>query len=152
MILVRQLLHFITYLSGEGSWRLREHEKIILNAVISKLSENHRKLVEQQLKEKFFIERIPDGRINVFRFYRPKPDLKIEDAEFDDLLFKVHIIINGKKQISHVVFYRGYLFSIEMKKPGKFYKGEDLAIEKVLKGKSSQSYTEAIDRLEHGKN
>ncbi len=152
MILVRQLLHFITYLSGEGSWRLREHEKIILNAVISKLSENHRKLVEQQLKEKFFIERIPDGRINVFRFYQPKPDLKIEDEEFDDLLFKVYIIVNGKKQISHVVFYRGYLFSIEMKKPGKFYRGEDLAIEKVLKGKSSQSYTEAIDRLEHGKN
>lgn len=152
MILIRQLLHFITYLSGEGSWRLREHEKAVLNAAIDILSERHRQLVEQQLKEKFFIERIPDGRINVLRFYRPKPELKVEGVEFDDLLFRVHIIVNGRKQISHVVFYRGYLFSIEMKNPGKFYEGNSLAVEKVLKGKSSQSYTEAIDRLEHGKN
>ena len=152
MILIRSLLHFITYLSGEGSWRLREHEKAVLNAAISILSESHRQLVEQKLKEKFFIERIPDGRINVFRFYRPKPELRIADVEFDDLLLQVHTTVNGKKQIAHVVFYRGHLFSIEMKKPGNFYKGADLAIEKVLKGKSSQSYTEAIDRLEHGKN
>lgn len=120
----RQLLHFITYLSGEGSWRLREHEKIVLNAVIDKLSESHQQLVEKQLKEKFFIERIPDGRINVFRFYRPKSYLKIEDAEYDDLLFRVHIIVNGRKQISHVVFYRGYLFSIEMKKPVNFMRAQ----------------------------
>lgn len=152
MILIRQLLHLITYLSGEGSWRLREHEKVVLNAAINILSESHRQLVEQQLKEKFFIERIPDGRINVFRFYWSKPYLKIEDVEFDDLLLQVHITVNGRKQIAHVVFYRGYLFSIEMKNPGNFYKGTGLAIEKVLKGKSSQSYTEAIDRLEHGKN
>ena len=148
--LLRRLLHMLTYLSGEGSWELHSHEKIVLDAVVDHLDERLRRLIREQLEQSFFVERIPDGRINVFRFYRMNDELVVPDAEFDDLLFRIHLMVNGRKQIAHVTFYKGQVFSVEMKKRGRFYKGADLKVEQVTLGNPKQTYTRAIDRLEHG--
>jgi len=115
------------------------------------LDERARKLVGQQLAQRYFIER-SNNRINRFSFYDPNDDLRVPDEAFSDLLIKVKFRVDGRRQTAHVTFYKGNLFSIEFKKPGKFYLGKNLEIGDVEIGKPSQSFTRAIDRLEHGKN
>jgi hypothetical protein len=150
--LLRRIPHLLTYLTGGGSWGLYPYESKIIEAVIDYLDNDIRQSVEAQLKQNFFLERIGGGgRINVFRFYDFNKALKIPYPEFSDLLLNVEVMIEGKKHITHVTFYKGYLFSIEFKKPGKFYLGKEIKIGKVGLGKPKQSYTSAIDRLEHGK-
>jgi len=102
------------------------------------------------MAQKYFIERT-NKRINVFRFYTPNDALKVQEPEFSDMLVNVQIAVDGKKQTAHVTFYKGYLFSIELKKPGKEYAGKKITAQNVTTGNPGQSYTRAIDRREHGR-
>lgn len=148
--LVRRVNHFLTYLFGEGSWSIKEHEKLVLDAALGELDANAREFAGRQLERSYFVERTSSGRINVIRFYGPAAELRIPDEDFSDLLVKVKVGVDGRQQTAHVTFYKGLLFSIEFKKPGKFYSGKNLEISGVSIGKPSQSYTQGIDRLEHG--
>ena len=142
------LLH---YLSGGGSWALRPYERTIVDAVIDSFSQSIQALLLAQLQQKYFVERIPAGRINVFRFYNPDGALKIQDAKFSDLLMNVQIDVDGEEQVAHATFYKGYIFSIEFKKPGRYYSGKKVTVRDVRPGKPNQTYTRAIDRFEHGR-
>jgi hypothetical protein len=147
--LFRRLLHLITFISGEGSWGLKKHEIIILDAVIEILDQQKKILVSKQLKQSFFVERIPDGRINVFRFYYKPDELKINSFEFNDLLFRVYISVDNERQVAFVTFYKGYIFSLELKNPSKYYYAKSINTYDVETGRSSESYTIEIDKEEH---
>jgi hypothetical protein len=141
------LLHFAF---GEGSWRLRSHENSVLDAVLAHVSDDVRALVKSQLQQKYFVERT-NKRISVLRYYAPADALRIRDSEYWDLLLRVQIVVDGKKEFAHVTFYKGYLFSVEFKKAGRSYLRSTLTVAGVAQGKPRDSYTRAIDRLEHGR-
>lgn len=66
--MLNRLLDFIIWLSGEGSWKMLPHEEAIVTAVLESLESKTREYLRKQLQQDFFMERIPDGRINIFRF------------------------------------------------------------------------------------
>lgn len=148
--LLRDLWNLLYFVSCDGSWKLRPHESKVLESAIAYLTDDAKTLVAEQLRHKYFIERT-NKRINIFRYYAPKDVPRILDPEFLDLLLRVQIVIDGRKEFAHVTFHDGYLFSIEFKKPGRSYAANELAIANVVRGKPSQTYTRAIDRLEHGR-
>ena len=130
---------------------MQPYEKTVVDAVICSFSESIRSLLRAQLEQKYFVERIPAGRINVLRFRNIDSGLRIQDPEFSDLLVNAQIVVDGKMQTAHVTFYKGYIFSIEFKKPGSFYAGKKVTVLDITPGKPNQTYTRAIDRLEHGR-
>jgi len=147
--IIRRSLHLLTFLSGEGSWKLRSYEEKVLTAVFGSLDLGTQILVKSQLMQKYFVERIPTGKINVLRFYDLKEEYLIHDQRFCDLLYKVSIKVDGKKQIANVTFYKGRIFSIEFKNPGKYYLGKTIEVGEVKLGNTENSYTRNIDRSEH---
>lgn len=149
--LFRRVNHLLTFLFGEGSWSIKEHERLILDAALGELDANVRELAGRQLEQSYFVERASHGRINVIRFYDPAAALRIPGDDFSDLLVQVKVNVDKRQQTAHVTFYKGLLFSVEFKKPGKFYAGKNLETGSVSIGQPSQSYTQGIDRLEHGK-
>lgn len=148
--MLRKLLHFITYISGEGSWKMLPHEAVIAKSVLNSFEENVSKLVEKQLSTDFFMERIPDGRINVFRFYRFDENIRISLQEFSDLMIKISLLVDGKREVAQVSFYNGYIFSIELKHPRKFYVNKAIEIRDISTGLPEESYANEIDKAEHG--
>jgi hypothetical protein len=144
--------HVEIFLFGQGSWSLKNHEKIVLDAALNALEPNIRSIMEKQLSQDYFVDRISPGkRIVTFRFYEKDKSLIINDKEYSDLLLKVEIIIDGKKQTAHATFYNGYIYGLEFKKPYKFYKDKEINVGGVKIGKSGDTYTRVIDRAEHGK-
>jgi len=139
---------FSLFITGEGSWSLTPLEKLILNAVKSVLTKDALKLLNAQLSQKYFVQRINDCRINSIFFYDKNENYKIPG---DDLLFRVEIEINKRKQDVHVTFFDGYITNIEFKKGKKFYHGEKVKVCDVTIGNSDKSHALAIDRLEHGR-
>jgi hypothetical protein len=146
---LRRVSHFVTFVFGEGGWNLHDHEQTVVDAAIGALSTEMGKLVRAQLEQAFFVER-SSNRISVLRFYEPDDGPAILDAAFQDRLMKVQIEIDGRKQVSHVTFYQGYIFTVEFKKPRQFYLGKRITVCDVSQGKPRESYTRSIDRLEHG--
>ena len=141
---------FLAFLSGDGSWRLRTLEKLVIDAVTAELPDSIAILVRRQLEQPFFIERIPAGRINVFRFYHVNESLRIREEDFSDKLFKVRITVDGVSQTAHVTFYKGHIFSVEFKNPSRFYVGKKIELRSVAAGAPKHSYTREIDEAEHG--
>lgn len=147
-----RLWDFLHYLCCDGSWTLFEHEKALISAVLDYLDEPFASLVKSQLEKSYFIERM-NGRICVFRFYAgyiKDHQHRIKDAAFEDLLLKVSVNVDGKKETMHVTFYEGYLFSMEFKQPSGSYRNKSVQIQQVKLGKSKETYTIEIDREEHG--
>jgi hypothetical protein len=148
--LMRDLWYLLYFVSGDGSWKLRSHERAVLDAAIAHLTSDAKKIVAEQLRQRYFIERT-NKRINLFRYYATRDVLRIPDPEFSDLLLRVQILVEAKKEFAHVIFYKGHLFSIEFKNLGRSYAHKELVVVDVVRGKTSQTYTRAIDRLEHGR-
>lgn len=126
------------------------HEAVIAKSVLNSFEENVSKLVEKQLSTDFFMERIPDGRINVFRFYRFDENIRISLQEFSDLMIKISLLVDGKREVAQVSFYNGYIFSIELKHPRKFYVNKAIEIRDISTGLPEESYANEIDKAEHG--
>jgi hypothetical protein len=147
--LPRRLLHLVHYVSGGGTWSLREHENQIIEAVVCALPPDKSMAVRRQLEQGFFVER-SGGRINILRYYENDPSLAIDSVQFKDCLFNVTIEVDGEDQTAHVSFYKGWLFSVEFKKPRKYYAGKQFVIRLVAEGRPQESFTRSIDRLVHG--
>jgi hypothetical protein len=104
---------------------------------------------EAQLLQKMFVER-SNPRINMISPYRHDPKLSL-DREWSNALVRVSINVDGQKQTANVTTVKGRVFSVEFKKPSKFYKGKKISIGEAKLGNPRQSFTRAIDRFEHGR-
>jgi hypothetical protein len=124
------------------------HEKKILSGVVETLDVEPKRLCQLQLAEDLYIER-SHPRINIIRLYEESHLLRIIGGEFEDALFKVRLAVENMKEAANVTFYRGFIFSIETKRPRKFYKDKTVAVLGVEVGAPDNSFTRAIDRLEH---
>lgn len=144
---LNRLLHFAF---GTGSWSLLHHEQAILDACLAALPEENQAQARHQLARPFFLERMTGGRVNVIRPYEERQSERIEGSEFDDRLFKVKVDVGGERLTAHVTFLNGRVFSIETKKPTKFFKGKIVNTFEVSEGRPQDTYTRVIDRSEHG--
>lgn len=144
--------HVQHFLFGGGTWALSSCERVIVEAAIGFFPSEIQERLRKQLARPFFVERSGSGgRIHVLRRYGDLDELKVGAAEFADLLVIVRIAVDGKEENAHVTFYKGFLFSIEFRRPSSVYLKKSLAVKSVRLGKTKQSFTNAIDRLEHGR-
>lgn len=144
------LLYFLT---GEGSWVLRPHERIVIEAAIASLPDHIQMLLRSQLKQIMFIQR-SHRQISRPRFYSTfyiRNQKTIEDDEFFQKLINIQIDVDGERQNAQVEFFQGRIDSIQFKQPAKLYVGKAVKVMGVKPGKRSLSHAAAIDRCEHGR-
>lgn len=143
------LLYFLT---GEGSWSLRPHERIVIEAAIDFLPEHAQALLRSQLKQTTFVQR-SHKQICWPRFYL-SPYLQdrraIEDADYSEKIIDVQVDVDGVKEVAHVEFFRGRVDTIQFKRPAAYYAGKKLRVIGTRTGKLTRSHAAAIDRREHG--
>ncbi|MEL6370286.1 MAG: hypothetical protein AAFR03_06170 [Pseudomonadota bacterium] len=151
MVLFKSINRLLHYICGDGSWRLLGHEEAMVNACIESLPDSAAQSVKRQLKSGFFVERIPDGRVNRIFPRRKDRAMAIELPGFEDCLYKVRFETDGEKMTGHVTFYDGFIYSVEFKKPKKYFKNKAINILRVSKGRSKDSVAEILDRAEHGR-
>jgi len=143
------LLYFLT---GEGSWSLRPHERMVIEAATDFLPEHAQALLRSQLKETTFVQRSHK------QICRPRFDTRsyrldrraMEDLEFSEKLIEVQLDVEAAKEVAHVEFFRGRVDSIQFKRPAAYYAGKKIKVMGVRPGKPSLSHAAAIDRREHG--
>lgn len=151
--MIRFLWDMLYFLGGEGSWKLRPHERIVLEAAIDFLPENAQALLRSQLSETTFVQR-SHKQISHPRFYTGFYRLDrrgIEDLEYSHKVIDVQIDVEGAKQIANVEFFQGCVGIITFKRPAAYYAGKALKVMGVRPGKLGRTHAAALDRLEHGK-
>jgi hypothetical protein len=147
--LVRRIFDGVLFLTREGSWRLSPLELQIIEASVRLLAPDSQDRVRRQLEQPLFVERTSD-RVSVIRFYNENAQLRLESSEWQDAAINVHIRVGGANQIAQVTIYKGCLFTVELKKPRRFYRNETVDISDVRLGSANRTYTRIIDRAEHG--
>ena len=142
----------IGHLCGEGDWHLSNTTKAIIEHFITTRNDNESALLKMQLSQPFFQAKWNGGRVNPIFYYLFDEKTSLKDEEYhNESLFQIEISVDGKKQRSNIMFVGGRLFSVELPKPLKFYEGKSITFGDVKRGRTSQSITRAIDRLEHGR-
>ena len=142
---------FLCILGGEGAWHLCHPTEAVIEYFLGTRKPSEAAKIRDQLAQPFLQRTYNQGRISPIYHYMLDPDSLHEGEEYRDSLFQVEMQVDGKKQRSHVTFFQGRLFSVELPKPLKFYKGKSIVFGDVKPGKTSQSITRAINRLEHGR-
>jgi hypothetical protein len=141
------VLYFIT---GEGDWRLREHEKTVLEAVAKHLDFAARTQLQSLMQSKTFVQR-SHKRVIRPRFYdasyvrlRPSVDFRKESGAYE-----IAIEVDNDRQLAHVEFYRGQIDNISFSKPTSFYRGKDVHAVCVRATDCDSTNAGLIDKAEH---
>lgn len=150
-IWLRKLNHrFGHVLWGSGSWSTTDLERALIDRVAKELDAKNQHLLQRQLQEDYLVDR-SNNRISSIYFYRLPDALLIPDAEFQDLLYKVKMKVDGRTQTNRVTFYKGHIFGVELRKSRKDYRNAEIEILEVEKGEPKNTLTSVIDRAAHGK-
>lgn len=147
--LLRNIGRVDHFVFGTGSWMLKSHEAQIIDAVLDQIDQADALKVRAQLKTQYFIDRT-NKRIVTIHFDDRPNELSLESQAFLDCLYVVNLLVNGTPQKAQVTFYRGFLFSVELRKPEEFNDSAKIEVVKILRGRAKDSLTAAIDRQEHG--
>lgn len=143
---------FDRWLWRSGTWGFRVPLGEIAYHVASSLPLADGEKLRAQLSQFFFQSWYNGGRINPIFHYALDTKNLLDNEAYNDALFHVEMIVEGKKQRANAIFYSGRLFSIELPKPIKFYQGKPLQLGTVTRGNPRATMTRAIDRQEHGRN
>jgi len=147
-----RLLKTLYFVTGEGSWSLRPHERVVIEAVIDTLPEHSQALLRSQLNGTMFVQR-SHKQISRPRFYTA-PYLRdrraIEGGEYSHKVIDVLVDVDGVNEVAQVEFFRGRVDSIQFKRPAAYYVGKRLRVTGTRPGKPTRSHAAAIDRREHG--
>lgn len=150
--LTRFLGDLLYFLTGEGSWSLRPHERVVIEAVIDTLPEHAQALLHSQLNGTMFVQR-SHKQISRPRFYTA-PYLQdrraIEGGEYSHKVIDVLVDVDGVNEVAQVEFFRGRVDSIQFKRPAAYYVGKRLRVTGTRPGKPTRSHAAAVDRREHG--
>lgn len=151
--LIRLIWDLLYFLTGEGSWSLRPHESVVLEAAIDSLPEPSRALFHSRLKGTMFVQR-SHKQISWPRFYTA-PYLSdprtIRGDELSEYVVDVKFDVDGVSQVANVDFFKGRLDTIQFKRPASYYAGKTLRVTDVRPGKPHLTHGAALDRLEHGR-
>lgn len=145
--LPNDLLFFLT---GDGDWKLRFPTQEIIDFLLTSLPPADVDMIRRQLAQPFVQHWWHKGRVNPIFYYALDPETLLKGEAYQDGMFRVEMFVDGKKQRAHVTFVAGRLYSVELPKALKFYQGKTIAFGAVTRGRSNQSLTQTMDRLEHG--
>jgi hypothetical protein len=152
---IKQVLSFpndvLWYLGRDGDWKLKYPTDVLISHLTNSLSTSDAEKIRSQLVQPFMQHWWHKGRINPIFYYALDPESLLDSEEYQEGLFRVEMLVDGKKQRANVTFIAGRLYSVELPKPLKFYDGKSLILGTVTRGKSGQSITRSIDRFEHGR-
>ena len=141
------MLYFVT---GEGSWKFRPHEQVVLEAVIDHLDSSSQSILRSLLKQRMFVQR-SHSRIVRPRFYTSNyARLHKPTDSLGNKVYEVVIDVDGQRQRAHVEFFHGEVDSIQFFRPGDFYAGKTVRAEKVSETDPSLTNAAEVDRGEHG--
>lgn len=150
--LIRLLWDLLYFLTGEGGWSFRAHEKAVLDAVVDTLPERSQVLLRSQVKGTTFVQR-SHKQICRPRFYTA-PYLQdrrvVEGVEYSQMVVDVQLDVDGVREVAQVEFFGGRVDSIQFKRPSAYYVGKGLRVTGTRRGKPKRSHAAAIDRREHG--
>ncbi|MGQ0443294.1 MAG: hypothetical protein ACT4OH_07625 [Methylophilaceae bacterium] len=141
------LWDLVYFLSGEGTWGLKAHEALVLEAAISTFPEHLQRQLRSQLGERIFVIRA-NRHVSHLRISAPS----IEGQELQHSLLIVNLGIEGKREAAHVEFYRGRINTVQFRHRAKVYAGKAIQVLDVKPGNPNLSHAAALDRLEHGNN
>jgi len=145
------LLDGLRFVCLEGSWTLRPHEAKTLNAAIDWLPADNAERARRQLSQRFFVERQADGRIPCFRYYREQThNLLLDPFRAGTHFINIRLRLSNRKLSAKCVLHDGIVFGLEFSKPAKFFKGNLVEVVAVSCDTAGFSYTEVLDRAEHG--
>ncbi|MHA7820427.1 MAG: hypothetical protein ACX930_12340 [Erythrobacter sp.] len=147
----RYFWHVLGAATGDGSLKLAPTHHALVDALLVQLEPNLAKTVRRQLDEPFYIQYM--GRISVIFFndFNLPLELRIQDADFLDRLFRIEMFVDDRKRWANVTFFNGRIHSLELRKPLKYYRDKSVRFGAAKLGKPTQSMTYAIDRQEHGR-
>jgi hypothetical protein len=143
------MLYFIT---GEGRWRLRPHEKIVLEAVIDNLNTSAQGILRSLLRQKMFIQK-SNSRIVRPRFYTAyysRLHMPIDYLDKQNKVYEVVLDVAGHRQRAHVEFFRGEIDSVQFPNDGDFYFGKIVSVVHVSETDPRLTNAAEIDKDEHG--
>lgn len=149
---IRFLWDTLYFLTGEGSWKLHPHERMVLKAAIDFLPERAQALLRAQLNETVFVQR-SHRQISRPRFYIRHYRLDrraMEDPEYSEKIIDVQLDVEGMHEVAQVEFFQGRVDTIQFKRPAAYYAGKKLKVTSTRLGKLTRSHARAIDRCEHG--
>lgn len=148
----RLLSDLLFFLTMEGNWAFRPHEKVVLKAALDSLPDHDKSLLYSQIHGLKFVQR-SHRQIARPRFYRGlyQWDLrKIEHSNQSEMIIEVQLDVEGHREVAQVEFFQGRVDTIQFKRSAKFYKGKDMNVVSAGPGKLSNSIALEIDRQEHG--
>lgn len=156
MDVIKPILNFLWdilfFITGEGSWNLRSHERIVLEAVIDQLDTPAQGILRSLLRQKMFIERA-NSRVVRPRFYTAhyaRLRMPIEYLGDEIKAYEVVIDVAGHNQRAHAVLFRGNIDSIQLASSKDFYNGKIVRALKVSEIDPRFTIAGEIDREEHG--
>ena len=145
------LLDGLRFVCLEGSWSLKPHEAKTLSAAIDWLPADTAEWARRQLSQRFFIERQADGRIPCFRYYREHGNCLLgEPFHAGTHFINVRLKASNRNITAKCVLHEGKVFGLEFPKPSRFFKDNAVEAVAVSCDTAAFSYTEVVDRAEHG--
>lgn len=145
------LLDGLKFVTFEGSWSLKPHEAMTLEAALNWMPADMADLARKQLSQRYFVERQSHGRIPCFRYYRMEPDLRFNGRFRDgDHFIEVKLRTGKRKVTAKCVLHEGTVFGLEFPKPSSFFKNMKVEVASVSCEEASFSYTDVLNRAEHG--
>lgn len=149
--MLKYLSDGLRFLCREGSWTLKPHEQVTLSAALNALPEDIAVLALKQLEQRFFIERQSEGRIPCFRYYKlPEPLLLPGRFGSGEHFIEVRLQTEARSLTAKCVLHGGAVFGLEFPKPARFFRNQRVEALTASCADTSLSYTEVIDRAEHG--
>lgn len=145
------LLDGLRFVCLEGSWSLRPHEAKTLDAAIGWLPPENAERARRQLSQRYFIERQSEGRIPCFRYYRAHENALLDDPFRRGTHYvNVRLETASRQFTAKCVLHEGIVFGLEFPKPERFFKGHTVDVVSVSCDTTGFSYTEVLNRAEHG--
>jgi hypothetical protein len=132
--------------------RLRYPTNLVIRHFIAGCSAEDAIKLDAQLAQPFYQQWWLKGRINPIFYYALDPETLLESPEYQESLFRVEMRVDGKKLFTNIEFSRGRLYSVQLPRPILFFKDKEIILGVVTHGTLKQSYTRAIDRVEHDQN
>ena len=137
---------------GDNGWSLRKYERDLIDAAVSNLDTENKAIVRRQLQRLFFVERLLDGRVTHIHFQWRRGTVERMKLPKEYNLAKFKVGASGQKFSVSIGIFDGLIYSLHFSKPPKvaFSHGFEI-LDAIYGGPYDDTLTQAIDRLEHGK-
>jgi hypothetical protein len=114
----RLLNHCLGILTGDGSWRLNEFEKKMIQTAARTMLESDQLILTNQLKRRFYVQRLHNNRMNDIYPYDPEDWPRMDHPEEHNIATLLVSSESGSTRV-YVESFTGLIRAVRCKKPPK---------------------------------